>query len=306
MIKEFLANFRPLKNPPTRTSPPRGAGFPACGFRGLSSPLSQCISFLLLSLALAPQLTRAETTHTNLRLWYTQPAQKWTDALPVGNGRLGAMVFGGINDERIQFNEDTLWKGFPHDYDRAGAHDSLAKIRQLLFEGNANDAITLTRSNFLSDPIRQKPYQPFGDLHFHFADHGTSTDYRRELDLDTVTAVTTYRVDGVRFQRDVFASYPDHAIVAHLTADKPHNIAFTLKMDSPQTDSATKAIARDTLALTGQVEPNGLRFESRVRVVCEGGTVTTNGNALVVENADSATVLLVAATSFKNFQDISG
>lgn len=246
------------------------------------------------------------STNKSLQLWYTQPAQKWTDALPVGNGRMGAMVFGGTSDERIQFNEDTLWKGFPHDYDRTGAHDSLAKIRQLLFEGNAKDAVTLTRSNFLSDPIRQKPYQPFGDLHFHFSNHGSPTDYRRELDLDTATAVTTYHLDGVRFERDVFASYPDRAIIVHLTADKPHSVAFTLKMDSPHTNSATQAIARDTLALTGQVEPKGLRFESRVRVVCDGGTVTTNGNVLVVENANSAIVFLVAATSFKNFQDISG
>jgi alpha-L-fucosidase 2 len=253
-----------------------------------------------------PQSDAQEATNKSLQLWYTQPAQKWTDALPVGNGRLGAMVFSGTGDERIQFNEDTLWKGFPHDYDRAGAHDSLAKIRELLFEGNVKDASTLTRSNFLSDPVRQKPYQPFGDLHFHFANHGNPTDYRRELDLDTATAVTSYNLDGVHFECDVFASYPDHAIVVWLTADKPHNVAFTLKMDSPQTNSSTKAIARDTLALTGQVEPKGLRFESHVRVVCDGGTVTTNGNALIVENADSATVFLVAATSFKNFQDISG
>src|SRR5215469_8105874 len=100
-----------------------------------------------------------QTTNSSLRLWYAHPAQKWTDALPVGNGRLGAMVFGGTTDERIQFNEDTLWKGFPHDYDRAGAHDSLAKIRQLLFDGKTKEASDLTRSNFLSNPVRQKAYQ---------------------------------------------------------------------------------------------------------------------------------------------------
>ncbi len=247
-----------------------------------------------------------ETTKKSLCLWYTQPAQKWTDALPIGNGRLGAMVFGGTTDERIQFNEDTLWKGFPHNYDRAGAHDSLAKIRQLLFDGKTKEASDLTRSNFLSDPVRQKAYQPFGDLHFHFANQGDVADYRRELDLDTAIAVTTYRAGGVRFKRDVFASYPDHAIITHITADKPRALSFTLKIDSPQTNSSTKALTRDTLALTGQIETNGLRFESRVRVVCEGGTVTTNGNTIAVENANSAMVFLVAATSFKNFQDISG
>ena len=246
------------------------------------------------------------TTNKSLKLWYTQPAQKWTDALPVGNGRLGAMVFGGISDERIQFNEDTLWKGFPHDYDRKGAHDSLARIRQLLFEGKVKEASDLTRSNFLSDPVRQKPYQPFGDLHLHFSGRDNATDYRRELDLDTATAATTYQFGGEKFERDIFASYPDHALVMHITCSKRGNVNFTLKMDSPQTNSATKALSRDTLAMTGQVETNGLRFESRVRVVCEGGTTTTNDNTILVENADSATLFLVAATSFKNYQDISG
>ena len=240
-----------------------------------------------------------------LRLWYTQPAEKWTDALPVGNGRMGAMVFGRVFDERIQFNEDTLWKGFPHNYDRAGAHDHLAEIRQLLFDGNTNEAVNLTRATFLSDPIRQKAYQPFGDLRLHFTPNGEITEYRRELDLDSAMAVTSYRVDGIHFKREVFASHPDQAIVIRITADQPKAVSFTLKLDSPHTNSQTRAIAADTLALTGQVETNGLRFESRVRVLCEGGTVKTSGNIIVVENANSVTLYLVAATSFKNFHDIS-
>jgi alpha-L-fucosidase 2 len=263
-------------------------------------------SALIVSALFVSQRSRADdATHQTLRLWYSQPAEKWTDALPVGNGRMGAMVFGGISHERIQFNEDTLWKGFPHDYDRADAHDHLAQIRQLIFDGKTKEAIDVTRTNFLSDPIRQKPYQPFGDLHLDFAGAGNATDYRRELDLDSATAVTSYRVNGVRFERDVFASYPDRAIVVRLTADQPRKVTFTLKTDSPQTNSQTRAIASDTLALTGQVETNGLRFESRVRVIADGGSVTTNGNIISVENANSATLFLVAATSFKNFQDIS-
>jgi alpha-L-fucosidase 2 len=264
------------------------------------------IFFAALIASVFCQQSRAQdATNNPLRLWYVQPAEKWTDALPIGNGRMGAMVFGGVFDERIQFNEDTLWKGSPHDYDRAGAHDYLAQIRQLLFDGKTKEAEVLTRTNFLSDPIRQKAYQPFGDLHLHFVGQGNATEYRRELDLDSATAVTTYRLDDVRYQRDVFASYPDRAIIVRLTADQPRHISFTLKMDSPHTNSQTLGIARDTLALTGQVETNGLRYESRVRVFCDGGSVTTNGNSIVVENANSATLLLVAATSFKNFQDIS-
>src|ERR1041384_4831658 len=118
----------------------------------------------------------------DLKLWYAQPAQKWEEALPVGSGRLGAMVFGGTGEERIQFNEDTLWTGKPHDYVRAGAGDALPEIRKLLFDGKVKEAEDLARAKFLSDPVRQKAYQPFGDLRFHFPGHEKATNYRRELD----------------------------------------------------------------------------------------------------------------------------
>jgi alpha-L-fucosidase 2 len=216
------------------------------------------------------------------------------------------MIFGGVPDERIQFNEDTLWKGQPHDYVRAGASNHLAEIRQLLFDGKIKEAEGVAKTNFLSDPVRQKAYQPFGDLHLHFTGQTNISDYRRELDLDTAIARVTYRADGVTFTREAFASYPDDAIVLRLTADKAGQVSFTLKMDSPHADSETTAIAADTLALTGQIETNGLKFESRIRVICDDGTVTTNGNTITVDHASSATLLLVAATSFKNFQDVSG
>ncbi len=262
---------------------------------------------ILLSLLAVCLRSRAQDAAGKpLNLWYAQPADKWTEALPVGNGRLGAMVFGGVFDERIQFNEDTLWKGCPHDYVREGAGNHLAEIRRLLFDGKIKETENLVRNTFLSDPVRQKAYQPFGDLHLHFVGQGKVTDYRRELDLDSAIARTTYRLGGVRFERDVFASHPDQAVVMRITADQPADVSFTLKMDSPQTNSQTTTIAPDTLSLAGLVEAGGLRFESRVRVVCDGGTVTTNGNVIVVENANSATMFLVAATSFKNFQDISG
>jgi alpha-L-fucosidase 2 len=238
-------------------------------------------------------------------LWYNQPAQKWTEALPIGNGRLGAMIFGGVPDERIQFNEDTLWTGQPHDYVRAGASNQLATIRQLLAAGQVKEAVTLAHDKFLSDPVRQKAYQPFGDLHLHFPGRDTVTGYRRELDLTTAIATTTYRSGGITFKREAFASYPDQAIIIHLTADQPGQLNFTLTMDSPHKMSQTIASAADTLTLTGQVETNGLTFESRVQIRHDAGIVTATGNTLSVSNADSATLILVAATSFKNFQDIT-
>ncbi|HEY3761661.1 MAG TPA: glycoside hydrolase N-terminal domain-containing protein [Verrucomicrobiae bacterium] len=241
-----------------------------------------------------------------LVLWFGQPAAQWTEALPIGNGRMGAMVFGEVSQERIQFNEDTLWTGKPHDYVRAGAREELPVLRQLVFDGKAKEAEKLAKTNFLSDPVRQKAYQPFGDLHLDFGDLTNVENYRRELDLDSAMARVTFRANGVTYTREAFASYPDDVIVVHLTADKPGSVTFTLTMDSPQTNSKTTAMAVDTLALKGQVEEDGLRFESRVRATSDGGTVTTNGDSIKVENANSATLYLVAATSFKNFQDISG
>ncbi len=238
-------------------------------------------------------------------LWYSQPAQKWTEALPIGNGRMGAMVFGGIFDERLQFNEDTLWRGSPHDYVREGAGAALPEIRRRIAEGNITNAVQLAREKFLSDPVRQKAYQPFGDLRFHFAGQGEVTNYRRELNLDTAIATTTFQLGDVKYQREVFASYPARAIILRITADKSAQISFTLQLDSPHTNSQTRAITPDSLALDGQVEDGGLKFESCVRVTTAGGSTSTNGNVLAVSNANSATIFLVAATSFKNFQDIS-
>ncbi len=260
---------------------------------------------LLVSLLFICCLAQAqEPPATNECLWYAQPAAKWTEALPLGNGRLGAMVFGGVPDERIQFNEDTLWTGHPHDYVRAGAADHLKAIRDLLFAGQPKQAGDLVRQTFLSDPVRQKAYQPFGDLHFHFAGDTNVTGYRRELDLDSAMARVTYTADGVVYQREAFASYPDQVIVVHFTASQSGHVSFTLRLDSPQTNSQTQAIASDTVALTGQVEAGGLRFESRVRVINTGGQLSLVGNTLAVTNADAVTVLLSAATSFKNFADI--
>jgi alpha-L-fucosidase 2 len=258
-------------------------------------------------------LTTTAAAATELRLWYAAPAQKWEEALPVGSGRLGAMVFGGTGEERIQFNEDTLWTGKPHDYVREGSGEVLGEIRKAAFEGR--DVGDLIRKRFLSDPVRQKAYQPFGDLRFTFAGHGDAkpADYRRELDLDTAIATTRYKVGDVTHTREVLASHPDNAIVVRLSADKPGKLSFELRQDSPHKNHATKAIGKETIQLTGHViDPKanneaGLRFESRARVVAQGGSVTTREDGTIkVDGADAATVLLVAATNFVNWQDVSG
>jgi alpha-L-fucosidase 2 len=261
---------------------------------------------ILIVFVLAAQcLCCAQGTTNAACLWYKQPAAKWTDALPIGNGRMGAMVFGGVPDERIQFNEDTLWRGQPHNYARSSSHEHLAEIRKLLFDGNAKQAGEIARATFLGDPSRQKAYQPFGDLRIHFVGITNVTNYRRDLKLDSAVAGVTYRANDITYKREAFASYPDQVIVLRFTADKPGAVSFTLRMDSPHTNAQTKVIAPDTLALIGLVETGGSGFESCVRVVNTGGQVDATGREITVKNADAVTLLLCAATSFKNFQDIS-
>jgi alpha-L-fucosidase 2 len=260
----------------------------------------------------APDARLIAPLQNHMELWYDKPAAKWEEALPVGSGRLGAMVFGGTGSERIQFNEDTLWTGRPRSYVRAGAKDHLKEIQQLIFDGKQDEAAELFRATMISNPIRQKAYQPFGDLRFTFPGHDAAGDFRRNLDLNRAVATTTYTVDGVRFTREVFASYPDNVLVVRIRADQPGRVSFALRKDSPHESSKTETRGDDTIVLSGQVKdlvpPHelGTRFESRVIVKNAGGSKRANEGAIVVENADSADVLLVAATSFENWQNADG
>jgi alpha-L-fucosidase 2 len=279
----------------------------------LSSRKNRTIPHRLL-IAAAGWLICANCVHaSDPALWYSHPAHRWTEALPIGNGHMGAMVFGGTASERIQFNEDTLWRGKPHDYVREGAGAQLAEIRRLVFDGNADKAGLLAKEKTISNPVRQLPYQPFGDLRLDFPGHEKATDYRRELNLDTAIATVRYKVGAVTFTREVFASYPDRVVVVRLTADQPGKISFKLKMDSPHATSQSRAEASraasgdqlPSLKLTGKVQADGLGFESRVQVRTEGGSANTASNAMTIEKANAVTLVLAAATSFKTFEDIS-
>ncbi len=254
-----------------------------------------------------------ESSKTGSVLWYGRPAKQWTEALPIGNGRLGAMVFGGIEDERLQFNEDTLWTGKPHDYSHPGAADYLPVVRKLLFEGRQREAEALAMKQMMSVPLRQHAYQPFGDLHLHFSHGQKAGDCRRELDLDTAIARITYTVDGAKFTREVFSSAVDQVIVVGITADKNGRVNFTAKMSSPQPDTSTAVVVGKQLALRGQMRSDGhpsrkegscLQFEARLLVTTEGGKVKVTNEGVEVTGADAATLLLAAATSFRNFQDV--
>jgi len=252
-------------------------------------------------------------------LWYDKPASSWTEALPVGNGRLGAMVYGGIEKETIQFNEETLWSGQPHDYANEGAHEVFDKLRQLLWDGKQNEAHKLGNERFMSDPFGQLNYQPFGNILLGFPDHEKAVNFTRKLDLEDAISSVLYEVEGVEYKREVFASEPDQAIIIQINSSKNEALNFTAGMDSPHSEYDV-SVNGDVIIISGKANnyPKGkirkgapypdskTTFEARLKVVIEGGELVSEEKTIKVTNAKSATLKLVAATSFVNFNDISG
>ncbi len=266
-----------------------------------------------------------------LSLWYLRPAGQWAEALPVGNGQMGAMVFGGVTTERIQFNEHTVWTGKPHSYAHPGAAQALPEIRRLLQEGRKaerqaraldrdlavpearrlmatadarqREAQDLASRDFMSIPLGQKAYQPCGDLWLDFPDASTVSGYRRWLDLDSATCATEYVARGVRYRRETFASHPDRMIVTRVSADRAGKLDCTVRLSSPHPNSAV-AVKGDRILLTGQVEEGGIRFQSVAEVSVEGGSATPTEEGIRVTGARALTVRLVAATSFTNFRSL--
>ena len=244
------------------------------------------------------------TNTDNLTLWYQKPAEAWTDALPVGNGRLGAMVFGAVERERIQLNEETLWDGGPRDTNNPKALEALPKVQQLLFDDKNEEATQLAGETMLGVPERIKSYQSLGDLFLEFT-HKGATQYHRELDLNTGIAKTTYRCGDVNFTREVFVTAVDDLIVIRIESDASGQIAFDMTMTREQ-DADVEAIAANILRLDGQCGDDGVRFSAYLQVNVEGGNVKSTGESLSVSGADAATLFLSAATSYVNQTDMSG
>lgn len=239
-------------------------------------------------------------------LWYDQPAKDWNEALPLGNGHLGAMVFGNVPGERIQFNEYTVWTGHPRSYAHPGASGKLQEIRKLLFDGKQKEAEDLAGKEFMSIPLGQMAYQPCGDLWIDFQGQENVTNYRRWLDLDTATQTTEYDCDGVKFKRETILSHPDRALFVRLSADQPGKINARVRLSSPHKESKTSISGSDQLILQGQVQADGIRFQSIAKVESSAGAVNAVDGGLEINQADEVLVRLVAATNFTNFRDITG
>ncbi len=241
-----------------------------------------------------------------LKLWFEQPAATWEEALPVGNGRLGAMIFGSPGEDHIQFNEETLWTGSPHDYSHEGASQHLGKIRELIWDGKQKEAEKLALAEFMSVPLYQEKYQPFGDLWLKFSGHDSVTDFRRELDISNAVCKTTYETGGKRFTREYFASYPANLIVLNLSCDSRKSLSFDLSMTALHEGYKVTAGEDNTLTLDVKVKNGSLYGTSIAKVVLKGGKITASGGSLRIEKADEATILLSAATNFVNPRDVSG
>ena len=252
-------------------------------------------------------------------IWLKNPASKWNDAIPVGNGRLGGMVFGGPTEEHIQLNETTYWAGGPYSTVVKGGYQYLPEVRDLVFKGKFQEAQALFGRKLMGYPVEQQKYQSLANLMLFFKPLGDVSDYKRWLDLETGIAGVAFTSGGVTYNREVLSSVPGQVIALRLTASKPGSISFKANLrgvrNQQHSDYATDyfkmdGFGNDGLLLTGKsadymgVEGK-LRFEAKLKAVPEGGTMKVDGADLVIENADAVTLYFTAATNFANYKDVS-
>jgi len=250
-------------------------------------------------------------SHSPLKLWYKNPSGNvWENALPIGNGRLGAMVYGNVETETIQLNEHTLWSGGPNRNDNPEALESLPAIRKLIFDGKQKEAELLANKVIISKQSQGQMFEPAGELHLQFPGHERYSDYYRELDLDQAVTKTSYRVGGVRYTRTALASIPDRVIAIHLTADKPGMISFTVSFSSPQPQ--VKLLTSGTrLTFSGTtIDHEGVSGQIRYKGISEikqmGGTRTSTDSSITFKHANSATIYISIATNFIDYKNING
>lgn len=252
------------------------------------------------------------TNKSALKLWYNQPSGKvWERALPLGNGKLGAMVYGNVSTEIIQLNEHTLWSGSPNRNDNPQALDSLELIRRLIFDGRQKEAENLANKVIISKQSQGQMFGPAGEVHLAFPGHEKYTNYHRELDLERAVAKTSYTVAGVSFTREVIASLTDRVIAIRLTANRPGSISFTASFSSPQPNVKVETLQSGKLIFSGTTIDHegvkgGVKYKGITLFKPEGGELSSTNNSVTVKNSDAVTIYVSIATNFNNYQDISG
>lgn len=260
-----------------------------------------------------------KTFDTTSLLWYKKAAKKWEEALPIGNGRIGGMIFGGVAEEQIQLNEETYWSGGPYNSTVKGGYKQLPKIQQLIFEGKPVEAHKLFGRNLMGYPVEQQKYQSLADLHLFFAKDQEATQYKRWLDLANGVSGVEYTVNDVTYYREYISSAVDQTIAVKLTASKPRMLSFETELrgvrNQAHSNYATDYFRMDganenELVVTGKSADylgieGKLRYEARVKVTTEGGKLVRKGAKIYVENANSVTIYFVAATNFVNYKDVS-
>lgn len=244
----------------------------------------------------------------DLKLWYQQPAKVWTEALPLGNSRLGAMVYGGVVNEQIQLNEETVWGGGPHRNDSPKAFGVLPKVRELIFAGREKEAEKIMADNFFTGQ-HGMPFQTIGSLMLEFDGHTDYSDYRRDLDLERAVASVRYKIGEVNYTRTIFTSLVDNALIIRIEADKPGAVNFTTRYSTPHKEYEVKKNGK-SLLLSGHGSahegiPGAIRFETRTQIKAEKGKVNVANDYIEVRGADAAVIYVTAATNFVNYKDVS-
>jgi len=265
-------------------------------------------STLLLCFFLSLQHANAQQGG-KLKMWYDKPARYWNEALPVGNGRMAAMIFGDPANEKFQLNEGTFWSGGPSRNDNPNALGALPAIRQLIFNGMYGNAESMINQNVTATQLHGSMYQPIGNLNLSFQGHSSYTEYYRELDLETAVFTATYKVADVTYRREVFASQPDQVIVMKLTASVPGKLTFSASM-SGSLQKTRKALDPNTLELTGLSSTHEgvtgqVKFDARVRILNSGGSTTASSTTITVSNADEVVILISMATNFVDYKTLT-
>src|SRR5688500_16282713 len=247
-----------------------------------------------------------------LKLWYKTPSGRtWENALPIGNGRLGAMVYGNVEKETIQLNEHTVWSGSPNRNDSPLAFDSLAIIRQLIFEDKQKNAEAIANRVIITKKSHGQKFEPVGSLQLAFTGHENFLNYYRELDIERAITKTSYSVNGITYTREAVASFPDRVVVMRLTASKPGSISFTAFFTTPQKKATIKATPSKELTIFGTTSDHEtvkgmVNYKGIVRMKPEGGSLNATDTCLIVKDANAVTIYISIATNFNNYQDING